>query len=54
MCCIVSQNGVGIENIKVQLQACGRIFILSIAPSFEMLTNVMSRGGTNLPKYIVA
>lgn len=54
MCCVVSQNGVGIENIKDQLQACGKIVILSIATSFEMLTNVIACGGTNLPKYIVA
>ena len=51
---IVSQNGVEIENMKVLLQACGRIVTLSIATSYEMLTNVTSHGGTNLPKYIVA
>lgn len=35
---VVFQNGVKIENVKVQLQAGGGIVTLSTATSFEMLT----------------
>lgn len=40
MYCAVAQNSVEIENIKVQLHACGRFVTVSRATLFEILTNL--------------